>query len=120
MATDPDHILALAENHFWVQYGASPGGPFTDADTAFPGAQPGQVFGTPVSTSATIPSNAAVNISFEIDAETYTQASAAFTGNGIGSTPVLNYSISAAQLVGKPVSIGQFVSNIIEWAAWLP
>ena len=109
-ANDPA-LLAIARNHFWVQYSSSPGGPFTNADPSFPGAQLGQTFGTQISTSPNVPLNSQYTVSFEVDAETYTQASAAFAGNGISSTPVLNFSFNSAQLVGKPVSIGQLVGN---------
>lgn len=109
-ANDPT-LLGIAEAHYWVEYGSSPGGPLTDADTAFPNAQLGQVYGTKVSTSPNVPFDSQVSITIEVDAETYSQASAALAGNGISSSPVIFQSYSVSQLVGKPLTIGQFVST---------
>jgi len=94
------------ENHYWVQYSGG-----TNLDPSFPGAQPGQVFGTSPSTFQTVPSNLQHTITFEVDAEEYSQASQAFAQNGFSSTPVINQSFATATLVGKPVTIGQLVSS---------
>jgi large repetitive protein len=109
-ANDPT-LLGIAEAHYWVEYSSSSSGPFTDADTAFPTSQLGQVYGTKVSTSSTVPFGSVATIEIELDAETYSQASAAFAGNGISSTGVLYQTYDVSQLVGKPITIGQFVST---------
>ncbi|MGD1072439.1 MAG: hypothetical protein ABSB15_20125 [Bryobacteraceae bacterium] len=108
-ANDPT-LLGIAENHYWVEYASSPGGPFTDADPSFPNSQLGQTYGAKTTTFQSIFNNQA-SVTFEIDAETYSQASAAFAGNGITTNPVLYQSYYTSQLVGKPVSVGQFVSS---------
>ena len=105
-SNDPT-LLGIAESHYWVQYGSG----LSHLDTAFPTAQPSQVFGTPQGTFTVVPSNLQASVAFEVDAETYSQATASFTGNGISSTPVLNQTFNTSQLVGKPVTFGQFVSS---------
>ncbi len=67
-ANDPT-LLGIVENHYWVQYNGG-----TNLDTAFPASQPGQVFGTAPSTFTSVPSNLQHTVTFEVDAEQYSQA----------------------------------------------
>ena len=109
-ANDPT-LLAIVQAHAWVEFSGSAGGPFTAADPSFPSAQPGQVFGVPSTTFAEVPANLQHTVTFTIDAETFSQASAAFgVGNGIGTTTVLSQTLATAELVGRPVTVGQFVN----------
>jgi len=110
-ANDPN-LQAIAGDHYWVEYSSASGGAFTDADTAFPTAQLGQTFGTPVGTAASVPFSEEIFITFSENAETYSQASAALAGNGFSTTSVLSQNFLATDLIGKPVTIGQFVNSI--------
>jgi hypothetical protein len=104
-------LLAIAGDHYWVQYSNSPGGPFTNADTAFPAAQLGQTLGTLTNTYATVPFGEEIFVTFSEDAETYSQAGAAFAGNGFSTATVLSQDFLTTDLIGKPVTIGQFVNS---------
>ncbi len=110
--TNDPTLLAIAQAHSWVEFSSSAGGPFTAADPSFPDAQPGQVLGVASTTFADVPANLQHTVTFTIDAETFSQASAAFgVGNGIGTTTVLTQTFAATDLVGRPVTIGQFVNS---------
>ena len=109
-ANDPN-LQAIAGDHYWVQYSSASGGPLTNADTAFPNATLGQTFGTLTNTSATVPFNEEIFVSFSEAAETFSQAGVAFAGNGFSTNTVLSQDFLATDLIGKPVTIGQFVNS---------
>src|SRR5262249_18979772 len=78
----------------------------------FPGAQLGQTIGAASARFSDVPANLQHSVTFTIDAETFSQAGAAFgIGDGISTTTVLTQSFAAADLVGRPVTIGQFVNS---------
>ncbi len=103
-------FLTTLEQHFWVQY-AQGSGPFQNADPSFSTSVLGQVYGTPATTFTTIPDNLKNTVYVELDAETYTQASALLGGNGFSSTPVLTQTFATAELVGRPLALGHLVST---------
>jgi hypothetical protein len=105
------NLLAMAGDHFWVQYSAASGGPSTAADTAFPTAQLGQTFGTLANTFDTVPLSEEIFVTFSEDVETFSPASAASVGNGTSTSTVLSQDFLSTDLIGRPVSFGQFVSS---------
>jgi hypothetical protein len=110
-ANDPN-LQALAGDHYWVQYSSATAGPFTNADTAFPTAQLGQTFGTALNTSTSVPFSEEIFVTISENAEIFSPASAALAGNGISTSTVLSQDFLTTDLIGKPVSIGQFVNSV--------
>jgi len=104
-------LLAIAGDHYWVQYGSASGGPMTNADTAFPTATLGQTFGAAASTYATVPFSEEIFVTFSEDVETFSQAGVASAGNGLATNTVLSQDFLTTDLIGKPVTIGQFVNS---------
>lgn len=97
-------------NHFWVEFDA--GGGLTQADTSLPDLQLGDAIATPLETFDDIPDSLSHKVVLKVSAETFTQAAAAFALNGgLGTTTVLERTFRTSSLVGRPLSIGQFVSS---------
>ena len=109
-ANDPN-LQAIASDHYWVQYSSASGGPFTSADTAFPNSVLGQTFGTLTSTSDTVPLNEEIVVSFSESAETYSQAGVSVAENGLSTNTVLSQQFNTTDLIGKPITLGQFVNS---------
>ena len=108
---DDPNLQAIAGDHYWVQYANLSGGPFTDADTAFPNAMPGQTFGTAAGTSAAVPTSEEILVTFSENAETFSQAGVSVAGNGLSTNTVLSQQFLTTDLIGKPVTLGQFVNS---------
>ena len=106
-ATDPT-LLSEVGDHFWVEFG--PGN--TPADPNFPNNPIGTAIGTPVNTFTTIPSALQHTVTFRLEIEQYNQASVDFgAGDGLSTTEVLNQTFATTDLVGQPVTVGNFVSG---------
>ena len=106
-AADPT-LLADLSNHFWVEFGPSN----TPADPSFSGDKIGTVPGTPTTAFTTIPAALQHTVTFRLDIEEYEQASALFgLGDGISTTEVLNQTFATTDLIGVPVTVGNFVSG---------
>jgi large repetitive protein len=104
-------FLTTIEQHFWVQY-AQGSGPFQNADPSFSTSTLGQVYGTPTTTFTTIPDSLKNTVYVELDAETYSQASALFgVSNALSTTPVITQTFATAELVGRPLALGHLVSS---------
>jgi uncharacterized membrane protein len=96
------------EDYYWVQYGPSN----IPLDPNIPGAQPGQSFETPDSSSGftTVPQNLRQEVTIKINAEIYNQASSLF-GFGPSTTTVLSKTYDASALVGNVVTAGNLVTS---------
>ena len=105
------NLLAIVGDHYWVQYSSASGGSPTNADTAFPNATRGQTVGAASSTSAVVPTSEEIFVTFSEDVEIFSQADVPSTGNGLSINNVLSQDFLATDLIGKPVSIGQFVNS---------
>src|SRR5262249_25770112 len=107
-ANDPK-LLAETREHYWLQFDAGEG--FRDADTTFAGAQVGQTFTAAQGTFAEVPDALRHKTTVRLNAEIFTQLAAAFgVGDGLSTTTVLNHTFNTVDLVGRPLTIGQFLN----------
>ncbi|MHB8969759.1 MAG: dockerin type I domain-containing protein [Pirellulaceae bacterium] len=117
---DPAHdptLLAETRDHYWLQIDVGAG--FQDADSS---GLPGGAIGTSfTATSDTFNEVADVlrhKVHLTLEAETYSQAVAAFNGStGLTTATVLDKTWNAVELVGKPVSVSQFVDELNQGGA---
>jgi uncharacterized membrane protein/transglutaminase-like putative cysteine protease len=105
-------LLAETRDHYWVQFDSTGGG-FIDADTSgLPGGGIGTAFTTADSTFTEVADSLRQKTEVKLDAEIYTQAAALFgVGNGLGTTTVLDQTFNDVDLVGRPLTIGNFVTQ---------
>jgi uncharacterized membrane protein/transglutaminase-like putative cysteine protease len=106
-ANDPQ-LLAETEAHDWFQFDAGSG--LTSADPLMPGAAIGASFTTPTGTFTQIPDSLRQKTEITLNAEIQSQAGALF-GFPLSTTAVLDATFNDAELVGRPLSLGNFVSN---------
>jgi hypothetical protein len=110
---DPAHdpqMLSETESHYWFQFDAGSG--TQDADPLMVGATIGQTFTASTGTFAEVPDSLREKTEVSLTAETYSQASTLFgAGNGLTDTVVLDHTFNDVDLVGRPITIGNFVSQ---------
>ncbi len=109
-ANDPT-LLSETESHFWFQFDAGNG--FKDADPLMPGATVGQTFAPSQGTFATVPDSLREKTEITLSAEFYSSASALFGlgGGGLSTTTVLDQTFNDVDLVGHPLTLGNFVNQ---------
>jgi uncharacterized membrane protein len=108
-ANDPQ-LLAETESHYWFQFDAGSG--MQDADPLMAGATIGHTFTTSTSTFTEVPDNLREKTEVKLTAEIYSQASAALgLSDGLSETVVLDKIFNDMDLVGHPLSFGNFVST---------
>ena len=109
---DPQ-LLAEAKSHYWFQFDSGSG--LRSADPLIAGAQIGQVFASPTGTFAEVPDNLRAKTEITLTVEIYRPATAAFLpgSGGISQNVVLHETFNDADLVGRPLTIGNFVSSSI-------
>jgi hypothetical protein len=108
-ANDPQ-LLSETESHYWFQFNSGSG--MTAADPLMPGDTIGQTFTSSTSTFTSVPDNLEQKTEVKLVAEMYNQASALFgLSSGLQDTTVLDKTFDDIQLVGRPLSIGNFVST---------
>jgi len=102
-------LLSETESHYWFQFDTGTG--MQDADPLMPGATIGQTFTTSTGTFAEVPDALREKTEVQLVAEIYSQASALFGQSGLQDTTVLEETFNDVDLVGRPLSIGNFVST---------
>jgi uncharacterized membrane protein len=106
-------LLSQTESHYWFQF--NPGSGMTDADPLKAGATIGQTFTSPTGTFAEVPDNLREKTEITLNAEMYSQAGGIFGallgGSGLTTSTVLDKTFNDVDLVGRPLSIGNFVST---------
>ncbi|MEQ1825171.1 MAG: transglutaminase domain-containing protein, partial [Pirellula sp.] len=109
-ANDPT-LLAETRDHYWLQIDVGAG--FLDADTSgLPGSGIGTSFTTTNDTFNEVADALRHKVRVSLEAETYSQAQGAFNGgNAITISRVLDRTWNAVDLVGKPLSVSQFVTD---------
>ncbi len=108
-ANDPQ-LLSETESHYWFQFNTGNG--MVDADPLMPGAAIGQTFTTATGTFTAVPQNLEETTEIQLVAEIYSQAAAAFgLSSGLQDTTVLDQTFNDDYLVGRPITIGNFVSS---------
>jgi uncharacterized repeat protein (TIGR01451 family) len=108
-ANDPK-LLAETRDHYWLQIDTGSG--FQDADTSgLPGGGIGTAFTAATGTFTEVADSLRHKVRIQIDVETYSQAAAAFGLGGLGTSTVLNETFNDVELVGRPLTVGQFVNT---------
>jgi uncharacterized membrane protein len=109
-ANDPE-LLAETINHYWFQVDAGTG--FEDADPLIAGATLGDSFTTADDTFTDVPDSLREKTTIELQAEIYSTAGALFGFGGTIPTPttVLSQTFNDVELVGRPLTFGQFVTQ---------
>ncbi len=112
--SDPEsdgQLLSETENHFWLEFDTGSG--WVSADPLMPGAAVGQSFTTPTGTFTEVPDAMRETTEITLTAEIYSQAAEAlvFGSNGLTQTVVLDQTFDDVQLVGHPLTTGNFVSQ---------
>ena len=102
--------LGLAKAHSWVEYKPTAASAWTAFDPTFAGAVIGDANTAATQTFDEVPDAQVHKLRFRVTAETYSQAGAIY-GFGLGSDVVLDRTYTAAELVDRPVTFGQFVSQ---------
>jgi uncharacterized membrane protein len=109
---DPAHdpqLLSETEAHYWFQFDAGSG--MRDADPLMAGAQVGQAFTAATGTFTEVPDNLREKTEVKLTAEIYSQANAVFGPSGLSNSVVLDQTFNDVDLVGRPLSIGNFVNT---------
>ena len=106
---DDYQLITETEDHYWLQFNTGSG--FQDADPLMPGATIGETFTTSTGTFGAIAQKLEETTEVQLVVEIYSQASALFGGDGLSDTTVLDQTFNDDQLVGRPLSIGNFVST---------
>ena len=107
-ADDPQ-LLAETRDHYWIQFDTGSG--FQDVDTAFAGAQIGQTFAPASATFAEVDDSLRQKTTIRFDAEITNTATALFGLPGQQTTTVLEKTFNDVDLVGRLLTIGNFVST---------
>lgn len=108
---DPAHdpqLLAETESHYWFQFDAGSG--FQNADPLM-SAVVGSTFATSQGIFTEVPDNLREKTEVSVNAEIFSQANAAFGGTGLTTTTVVDQTFNDVDLVGRPLTFGNFVSS---------
>ena len=102
-------LLGETEDHYWFQFDAGSG--MQDADPLMAGATIGQTFTTSTGTFAEVADSLREKTEVKLNAEIYSQAGACSAcRGGLTTTTVLDQTFNDVDLVGRPLTIGNFVS----------
>ena len=111
-ANDPQ-LLAETESHYWFRFDTGSG--MTDADPLMaalaPGGNVGQTFTTSTGTFTDVPQALRETTEVSLTAEIYSVAASAFGLNPLTETVVLDHTFNDVNLVGRPLSVGNFVTS---------
>lgn len=103
-------LLSETRQHYWFQFDT--GGGFQDADPLMAAATIGESFTTSTDRFTEVDDRLREKTEITLTAEVYNQASAALGGgDGISQSVVLHQVFSDVDLVGRPVTIGNHVTN---------
>jgi hypothetical protein len=106
---DDAQLLTETESHSWFQFDAGSG--MADAGPLMPGATVGQAFATSTGTFTEVSDSLRAKSEVSLTAEIYSQADAAFGLNPLQETVVLDQTFNDVELVGHPLTVGNFVSQ---------
>jgi uncharacterized repeat protein (TIGR01451 family) len=104
-------LLAETESHNWFQF--DPGTGMQDADPLMAGASIGQTFTSSTGTFTEVADNLREKTTIQLNAEIYNTASSLFggLGGGTSTTTVLSQTFNDVDLVGHPLTLGNFTST---------
>ncbi len=105
-------LLSETESHYWFQFDAGSG--MQNADPLMAGATVGQSFTSSTGTFAEVPDSLRAKTEIKLTAEIYSQAAAAFgLSSPFHDTVVLDQTFEDVALVGKTLTIANFVSTSV-------
>lgn len=110
--SDPAHdpqLLAETREHTWVEFDTGAG--FQDADPTFVDAALGDTFAAQASIFTEVDDALRHKVTLQVDRELANTAGSLFGGVTLDVATVLDVTFNAVDLVGKPLSIGQFVDQ---------
>jgi transglutaminase-like putative cysteine protease len=112
--SDPENdptLLNEVADHFWVELNGGSG--FTPADPSFSENTIGHVSGSAAGAALTaVPEELNQTVTLTLSAEFYSQATAAFGfASPLGITPQLQATFRTVDVVGRPITIGNQLSN---------
>ena len=107
--TSDPQLLSETESHYWFQFQS--GSAMTDADPLMPGATIGHAFTTSAGTFSAVPDSLEETTEIQLVAEIDNTADSLFGQSGLADTTVLDQTFDDAALVGRPLSIGNLVSQ---------
>ncbi|HYH67097.1 MAG TPA: transglutaminase domain-containing protein, partial [Urbifossiella sp.] len=109
-ANDPQ-LLTETRQHYWLQIDT--GGGFVNADTSgLSGGAIGTAFTAATGTFTEVADTLRHKLRVAVDVETFSQIGAAFgLGNGLSTTTVLDRIFNTVDLVGRPLTFGNFVTQ---------
>ena len=108
---DDYQLQSETQSHYWFQYNAGNG--WVNADPLMAGATLGQTFAATTGTFSEVPQSLRQTTEVSLTAEIYSQAEAAFGlgGNGLSDNVVLDQTFNDVDLVGRPLTVGNFVTQ---------
>src|SRR5262249_4440503 len=107
---DDLQLLAETESHDWFQIDTGRG--MMDADPLMPGAAIGKIFTPLIGTFTAVSRDLEETTELQLVAENYSQASLLFgLSSGLKDTTVLDQTFDDDYLVGRLLTIGNFVSQ---------
>ncbi len=112
-ANDPQ-LLAETESHYWFQFDTGSG--MVDADPLMAGATIGQTFTTSTGTFSAVAQSLEETTEVQLVAEIDNTADSLFGLSGLGDTTVLDQTFDDDYLVGRPLTIGNLVTQSGEGA----
>jgi hypothetical protein len=107
-ANDPQ-LLSESEPHYWLQIDT--GTVWQDLDPLMARAMIGQTFTTATGTFATVPDQLEETTEVQLVAEVDNTADTLFGQSGLTDTTVLDQTFDDVELVGRPLTIGNFVTT---------
>ena len=104
-------MQSATESHYWFQFNTGSG--MLNADPLMAGATVGQTFTAATGTFTEVPQSLRQTTEVKLTAEIYSQAAAAFGlgSNALSENVVLDQTFNDVDLVGHPLSIGNFVTQ---------
>jgi hypothetical protein len=107
-ANDPQ-LLSETESHYWFQFNTGNG--WVNADPLMAGAQVGQTFTAAMSSFTEVAQSLRQTTEVSLTAEMYSSAAATFGLNPFQDTVVLDQTFNDVDLVGRPLTVGNFVNS---------
>ncbi len=106
---DNSTLESETTSHYWFEFSVGSG--WVNADPLMPGAQVGQTFTAATGTFSEVPQSLRQTTEVQLTAEIWSQADASFGLNPFTENRVLDQTFNDVALVGRPLSVGNFVSQ---------
>jgi hypothetical protein len=106
---DNPQLLSETESHYWLEFDTGSG--MTDADPLMTGATIGETFTTATGTFTAVPDQLEAKTEVQLVAEIDNTADSLFGQSGLTDTTVLDQTFDDVELVGRPLTIGNFDSS---------